>query len=72
MGRSGRRMIKCKGVLGWVFGHNYKAVYDTTQKFPDVVAGVRIQTNQGLATIMERTSIYVGSLCKRCGNTINV
>ena len=63
-------MIECRGILGWLLGHKYKAVYDTTDKieFPPGLRGKNIYPED----FKNSTSMYVGSFCKRCGNTINV
>jgi len=71
-------MSECSGLFGQLFGHKFEAVYDDaieTGKFEypeEVFPCVRLDlvgfTNA--QKLHKRT--YRGSVCKRCGETVNV
>lgn len=76
----------CKGILGRLFGHNFKTIYDTKSHLPtdnllnskkvlfDPVYGAILgndATNEALRNLRTNEKIYIKSVCSRCGKTIN-
>lgn len=57
--------VNCKGWTGKLFGHNYKAMYDTKEYLPAVdLEGASVVAIKAIKTY---ESHYVYSICKRCG-----
>jgi len=56
----------CVGITGWLFGHNFEAVYDTTGKI-EVPSTLTSISATSLDVFRNETSEYVISVCKRCG-----
>jgi len=62
---AGYASTNCKGIWGWLFGHKYRARFDSSlPKNRDI---------KGTTKYMEacKTKIYRGDVCKRCGNNVN-
>ena len=59
-------MNDCCGIMGRIFGHNYKARYDTSMP-----GGWTIEKGSKEALLAMRTIIYRGDVCKRCGDIVN-
>lgn len=77
----------CKGIFGKLFGHNFKAVYDTKSHLPSEnlqksnegvfskTLGVMLMfddaINNALRNLRTNESKYIKSICSRCGKAIN-
>lgn len=77
---------RCLGVAGWLFGHNYKAIFETdvekisAAEFEKMVASVAQHNFWSMSSEAIRpdphankreTQVYICHACTRCGDTIN-
>ena len=76
-------MNNCKGIFGRLFGHNFKAIYDTKDFMPsenldktkefelNIYSDLPVLASQVLLDTLDalRTheKIYIKSVCSRCG-----
>ena len=76
-------MNNCKGIFGLLFGHSFKAVYDTQEEYKSTPDQQKIlkavesfnfwalsmdQITPGKNILLLKSSkIYKGQVCKRCG-----
>jgi hypothetical protein len=67
---------KCKGILGFMFGHRFEAEYDDKIQYQDIKISEQLFNNLHILNggyqtpILKDESIYVHSVCKRCGQII--
>lgn len=75
-----KQMDKCKGILGWLFGHKYEHIYDTL-KYPIMEIDCQklfwSYTYSGtqdklIDSCIKTEKIYIKSICKRCGRVIEL
>lgn len=63
-------MDKCKGLSGFIFGHNYHEVI--TKSAP--MSGIEVQGDAKYCAMVidsYRSQTYHGIYCKRCGKFVN-
>lgn len=58
----------CEGMAGFLFGHHFRARYDTTATFPSV--SLEQFTTAHLEALKNRTSTYRCDICERCGRVV--
>lgn len=63
----------CNGIMGKIFGHSYKAIYDSRQSAVKSTPAIRVNT-ESLESILQKyrdeENIYIGHVCKRCGRKV--
>ncbi len=64
-------MAKCRGVLGFLFGHSYRPAI--TKGAPNLNLKAGHGSSSDICEIIEKTrpETYHGIYCKRCGKVIN-
>lgn len=68
-------MDKCIGIMGKIFGHKFKARYDSTSIMNPANRRSEYMTlamgDKGLELLKDETHTYKGDVCTRCGKIIN-
>jgi len=73
-----KQVSRCKGVIGWLFGHHYVARYDTSNEkgSPTVAPTGDGLTPKDAIAIMDSscerksTITYIHDVCTRCGHVV--
>ena len=68
--------VKCHGLVGRIFGHNYERCQDYRREQPRVLTGAELANIlfEDMGDVMRAagavTKTYHGHVCKRCGDVI--
>lgn len=65
-------MSACKGISGWLFGHDYRARY--SRSAPSVsLTRAHVVFADDIVKVLNssKASTYHGEVCVRCGSTTN-
>ena len=75
--------MKCKGILGWLLGHNYKEVFDTSSIACNNSDAIKEALNSEVLSVTFGTTVekilyylrtdqevYVQHVCTRCGDSV--
>jgi hypothetical protein len=74
--------MKCQGIAGWLFGHDYEPIYDTEIKsnvntemikeLNETISLVAWATDyiSALEQLQSKTEKYICHMCHRCGDKI--
>lgn len=64
-------MDKCRGVLGFLFGHSYRPA--VTKGYPSINIETANGSMNAIAELVDKTrpETFHGIYCKRCGKLIN-
>ncbi|AKF21593.1 hypothetical protein DP32_14415 [Escherichia coli] len=64
-------MDKCRGVLGFLFGHSYR--HAITRGYPSAKLGEVKGSSSFIISLIDKTrpETFHGIYCKRCGKVIN-
>ena len=69
---------KCKGIFGFLFGHNFETIYNRDTDYQDINISEPefahiIKLVGGYQTpILKDKKTYKKSICRRCGKVINI
>ena len=63
-------MSECSGVMGRLFGHNFKARYDETSEIPLEIFRRLESAEGGVTSLRRKVKTYRGDVCTRCGEKV--
>lgn len=61
---------ECCGIMGWLFGHKFEAVYSYGEPTITIPFAVTYMPGDIQALEASKKQTYKGHVCKRCGTKI--